>query len=204
MPFLDYDEALAREFLKLIESPPPKGRQKEQVVQDFLEQHTELIPTPNLLNHHLQLNSIVSKFRLSTALITDYVYLTKSSGRWTITLVELESPDKAIFTAHMGRAVPSSGFTAALAQVIDWKTYVDDHKAEILQRLKPLIVPPGMRENPVTFEYQLIIGRSKTRTRAARGSNILRRFVRATGSMSSHMTRCSASISRARNIAKTL
>ncbi|MCA0031292.1 Shedu anti-phage system protein SduA domain-containing protein [Mesorhizobium sp. B263B2A] len=166
MPWLEYDDALVQEFLKVLESRAPARRQKEQVVQDFLEQHTELVPTPNLLNHHLALNSIISKFRLSTSLITDYIYLTKSSGLWKITFVELETPDKAIFTADMRRATATAAFNNALDQVVDWKTYLDEHKNEILERLRPLIVPIGMRENPVTFEYQLIIGRSDNKNRS--------------------------------------
>lgn len=163
MRFLEYDDELVSRLQDLINSPAPKGRQKEQVVQDFLENYSELIPTPNLLNHHLQFNSIVSKYPLSTALITDYIYLTKSSGLWKATLVELESPDKAIFTGDMKRAVPTAEFTSALAQVMSWKSYVNDHKAELLQRLEPLLSPPAMRRNPVAFEYQLIIGRSRNK-----------------------------------------
>jgi len=153
MAYLDVDEALLSSFSALLEGPAPQGRQKEQVVQDYLELHNELVPTPNLLNHHLQLNSIVSKYPLSTDLITDYLYLTKSSGSWIITLVELESPDKDIFTSDLKRATPTAPFTAALAQVMDWKSYVEDHKSELLERLAPLLVPHPMRRNPVSFEY---------------------------------------------------
>ena len=47
------DRALIDSYLSMLDSPPPVGRQKEQVVQDFLESHTELIPTPNRLNHQV-------------------------------------------------------------------------------------------------------------------------------------------------------
>ncbi|MFG1285273.1 Shedu immune nuclease family protein [Xanthobacter autotrophicus] len=165
MPYLDVDGSLVERFKGVLNSPAPAGRQKEQVVQDFLEEHTELIPTPNLLNHHLQLEAVVSKFQLSTALITDYVYLTKSSGRWLVTFVELESPDKPIFTSNLKKAVPSAPFTEALAQVVSWKTYVNNHKNEVIDRLKLLFVPPVMRRNPVSFEYYLIIGRSENKNK---------------------------------------
>jgi hypothetical protein len=94
---LSVNENLITEFTQLLDSPPPSGRQKEQVVQDFLENHSVLIPTPNRLNHQLHFDVIVSKFPLSTELITDYVYLTKSSDTWRVTFVELEMPDKKIW-----------------------------------------------------------------------------------------------------------
>jgi hypothetical protein len=155
-----FDAELVAAFKEVLDSQPPAGRQKEQVVQDYLESHTELIPTPNRLNHHLHFESVVSKFPLSTELITDYLYITKSSDTWRITMVELESPDKLIFTADTRKATPSAEFNAALNQVRSWKHFLDENKGEFLRRLEPLLQPASMRRNPVEFQYQLIIGRS--------------------------------------------
>ncbi len=154
------DPNLITEFTQLLESPPPAGRQKEQVIQDFLENHPELIPTPNRLNHQLHFNVIVSKFPLATELTTDYVYLTKSSDTWRVTFVELEVPDKDIFTSNPTKAITTADFNAALNQVRSWKIFVDDNRGEVLRKLDPLFQPPGMRANPIEFNYQLIIGRS--------------------------------------------
>lgn len=163
MPKLD--ESLVEEFWKVIQSEAPPGRQKEQVVQDFLEHHTQLIPTRNRLNHHLHLESIISKFPLDTSLVTDYIYLTKSSDVWRITLVELESPDKHIFTQSLSNAVFTSDFQRAIGQVRSWKTFVKQRQSEIINRLKPLIKPARSPENPFEFHYQLIIGRSENKNK---------------------------------------
>jgi hypothetical protein len=161
MTMLVVDKNLVTKFYELLDSPPPPGRQKEQVIQDYLEEHPELIPTQNLLNHFLNLESIVSKFPLGTELTTDYLYITKSSDTWRITLVEIESPDKTIFTSDMKKVNTTAEFNAALNQVRSWKHFIDDNKVEVVRRLEPLLQPSSMRSNPIEFQFQLIIGRSK-------------------------------------------
>ena len=155
---LPHDTNLIAVFKTLLESAPPAGKQKEQVIQDFLEEHTELIPTPNLLNHHLHMNSIVTKFRLSTAITTDYLYITKSSDSWRITLVELESSDKDIFTKNTKTSTHTAEFNAAVSQVVNWKIFLDKNKQEAIRPLKPLLTPTPL--DRIEFHYQLIIGRS--------------------------------------------
>ena len=160
---LAVDKNLIADFYSLLDSPPPSGRQKEQVVQEYLEMHSELIPTQNLLNHHLHLETIVSKFPLGTELTTDYLYITKSSDTWRITLVEIESPDKPIFTGDMKKVTTTAEFNAALNQVRSWKYFIEDSKAEVIRRLEPLLRPLVLRNNQIEFHYQLIIGRSKAK-----------------------------------------
>lgn len=157
------DETLIASFKDLLDLPAPPGRQKEQVIQDFLEQHTELIPTPNLLNHRLHFQSIISKFPLSTELITDYAYITKSSEVWRITLVELESPDKNLFTNDTKKVITSAEFNAALNQVRSWKHFIENNKSEVIRHIEPLLRPFAMSRNPIEFDYQLIIGRSNNK-----------------------------------------
>ncbi len=154
------DESLIQQFESLLTSAAPLGRQKEQVVQDFLEQHTEFIPTPNLLNHHLHFECVVSKFPLGTELTTDYLYITKSSDVWRVTLVELENPDKAIFNADTQRVNASAEFNAAMSQVRSWKLFLEENRGEVIRKLEPLLQPLSMRSNPVEFNFQLIMGRS--------------------------------------------
>lgn len=158
--YLEQEEGLLRRFEDVLRDKAPDGRQKEQVVQDFLEENSELIPLPNLLNHGLHFEFIISKFPLSTALTTDYVYITKSSDRWRITFVELEVPEKAFFNETFDRAAASAKFNGALDQVRSWETFVTKNQEEVLRRLRPLMQPETMWRNPVEFNYQLIIGRS--------------------------------------------
>ncbi|QIF98948.1 Shedu immune nuclease family protein [Proteus terrae] len=157
------DETLIANFKALLDDPAPQGRQKEQVVQDFLEQHTMLIPTPNLLNHRLHFQSIITKFPLGTEITTDYIYITKSSDVWRITLVELESPDKNIFTSDTKKAIISAEFNAALSQVRSWKHFIEENKSEVIRHIEPLLRPLAMLRNPIEFDYQMIIGRSENK-----------------------------------------
>jgi Domain of unknown function (DUF4263) len=165
--FVPIDEALIKKYELMLEAGPPPGHQKEQVVQSFLEDNSELIPTPNLLNHHLHYGCVVSKFPLSTELLTDYLYVTKSSDLWRVTLVELETPEKRIFTGESRRANTTAEFNAALNQVRSWKHSLDDWKDGALRNLEPLLRPKNMQQNPIEFQYQLIIGRSKDKNRSA-------------------------------------
>jgi hypothetical protein len=148
---MELDESLLTEYLDVLDSQAPTGKQKEQIVQDFLENHTELIPTPNRLNHHLHFQSILSKFPLGTELTTDYVYLTKSSDAWIVTLVEIESPEKDIFTADAKRTTATAAFNAAMDQVRSWKQFIGKNKDEVIRRLNPIIQPAHMRSNPIEF-----------------------------------------------------
>ena len=157
---LPYNEELVKEFLLTLENAPPPGRQKEQTVQDFMEENSEIIPVASRLGHHVHFDLVISKYALSTELITDYCWITKQSGRWRVVLTELESPDKNIFTNDMSIPRPSASFNAALDQVRSWKLFISENKNEALRRLSPFFQPISMRENPIDFCYELIIGRS--------------------------------------------
>lgn len=91
------------------------------------------------------------------------MYITKSSDIWRVTFVELESPDKCIFTSDTKKITTSSKFNAAMDQVRSWKHYLDENKDEVIRRLDPLLQPINMRRNPIEFHYQLIIGRSENK-----------------------------------------
>ncbi len=154
------DNSLRERFLAVLSEDAPEGRQKEQVVQDFLEGNSELLPTTNLLNHRLQFQAVVSKYALASEHVCDYAYVTKSSDRWQVTFVELESPDKPIFNANEANPHFSKHFHDAKAQVQRWRTFMKKNEAEALRHLDALFEPSSMRRNPVEFCYQLIIGRS--------------------------------------------
>ena len=154
--------ALLDEYEEVLTTKPLKG-QKEQNVQNFLEEHSELLPTPNLRNHQLHFNCVISKYPIGPY-ITDYVYITKSSNEWKIVLVELEDPNKLYFSdKDLKSTIFTATFNAALQQVKDWQIYVSENKETIIRKLYPLIKPESMRDNPINFEYLLIYGRSDNR-----------------------------------------
>ncbi|MCW7494690.1 DUF4263 domain-containing protein [Leptospira sp. 2 VSF19] len=161
------NEDLIKDFESTLDNEPPKGKQKEQVVQDFLETNTEIFTPPNLLNHRLHFESIISKFPLDTSLITDFVYLTKSSGEWIITLVELESPNKKFFRSGISPIRCTSEFSGALDQIQSWQNFINKNKSQIINKLQPLMHPMKMRQNPISFQYWLIYGRSNEKNSSA-------------------------------------
>ncbi len=174
--YLDFDQTLVDRFEEVLKAPAPPGRQKEQVVQDFLENNSELVPLHNLLNHGLHFDFIISKFALSSALTTDYAYLTKSSARWIVTFVELEVPEKNFFNSTFDKVVSSSKFNGALDQVRSWEHYVASNKDDVLRRLHPIMAPAVMRRHPVEFNYVLIMGRSDNKNASSERMEYLQRL----------------------------
>jgi len=147
-------EISCSQFAELISSVSSS----ENEVQAFLETHSELIPTPWLLNHALHLEIVISKFPLGTGLVTDFAYLTKSSVAWDFCVVEIEDPHKRIFTSDQKRVVFSADFTRAQGQVDSWKSFLEGVGAEqIKEQLHPLM--KRMPRNRLKFKYALVYGR---------------------------------------------
>lgn len=117
-----------------------------------------LIPLPFLLNHHLHMNSIISKFKIGNEYITVFAYLTKSSDFWYFVLMELEDPKKRIFTKNNENIYFHSDFNHAYDQVTSWKAYISQHSNEILNQIDKIRVP--LNYNNVIFKYVLIYRRS--------------------------------------------
>lgn len=83
--FMKLEEKLLEQYFDVIE----KKSNTENQIQEFLEENTIFIPMPFLLNHHLHMNCVISKFKLGNEFVTDFAYLTKSSDYWEFVLVEL-------------------------------------------------------------------------------------------------------------------
>jgi hypothetical protein len=147
-----------REFLSLLNDADAT----EPDVQNYLENNTELISLPWRLNHALHQEAIISKFPLDPSIITDFAYLTKSSGEWYLVLVELEDPKKPIFKSDKKRVMLSRDLTAALDQMAEWKVFAERHKDEIVGRISLLRRP--LEHNRVRIKYVLIYGRRKELT----------------------------------------
>lgn len=158
--YLPIDATLVSEFEAILISNPKPNRKKEQEVQDFLEGNSEFIITWSRLGYKLHMNSVISKFPLSTNLITDFVYIVKTSGEWEITLVELEDPRKLLFKSSHRSTQPSAHLTQALAQIRDWKLLVQKSGNQIVEALSPLLKPHLYAPGPTKFRYQLVFGRS--------------------------------------------
>lgn len=149
-------------LIKKIEELLANKETNENDIQTFLENHTELIATPFLLNHGLHFNAIISKFKISDGLISDYAYLTKSSDTWYFVLVELEDAKKNLFTQNAENIRFSSQFNNAYDQILSWKAYVEENRDEVLKKIKPLKTP--IIDTPVKFKYVLVISQNTEKT----------------------------------------
>jgi hypothetical protein len=150
----DAVNALKEQFRLLIDRPDVT----EPEIQRFMEQHSELIPTPYRLNHDLYAEGILSKFELDRDKKVDLAFLTKSSAEWRLVLIELERPQKQLFIE-----TPYTDFHSdtryAISQIEDWKSFVESHPQELRRRIEPFMRPRQFRDNPIGVKYLLVIGR---------------------------------------------
>lgn len=149
-------EALCRNF----ESILTDSSKNENDIQAFLENNSEMIPLPFLLNHRLHFNSVLTKFPISTSLTTDFLYITKSSDSWWVVLVELENQHKKIFTTSRNKVHFSQEFNYAYDQIASWRSYINQNPREVKELLVKLFEPIRMARNPVHFKYVLVLGRN--------------------------------------------
>ena len=120
-------EILIEKFYQLLNS----SSTSENDIQTFLETNSSLIPLPFILNHALNGNSVISKLNLGNTYVTDFAYLTKSTVKWQLVLIELEESKKKFFTKEN---LFSAEFNRALAQIDDWKIYCDKYKDRIMKQ----------------------------------------------------------------------
>jgi Domain of unknown function (DUF4263) len=131
----------------------------ENAIQKFLELNTAFMPTPDVLHHKLHMDSVIAKFPIGER-STDYAYLSKSSIEWRLTLVELEDSSKRIFKESSKNVAFTTDFNDAVAQIDVWRDFADQNLDQIREKLRPLLVPPGMARNRMTVQFMLVIGRS--------------------------------------------
>lgn len=153
--FMTKDENILSGFIEILDSK----ESNENTIQKFLEEHSEFLYLPVLLNHGLHFNCVISKFKLNNEYVTDFAYLTKSSDHWKFVLIELESSNKKIFVDKTGEPKFSSEFNNAYDQITNWKAYIEQNKDSVLHKIDKICVP--LNNNNVRFEYCLIIGRSE-------------------------------------------
>jgi hypothetical protein len=155
----------ATQYLKLISNP----KTLEPALQTFLEQHSELIPTPFELGHHIRYDSFITKFPLDNSLITDFVYLTKDSGSWRVVLVEIERANIKLYTNDPIVATPTAQFTKRLAQIEKWQSFVQKNSEQLKAKLAPLM--KWGRNNPIKYKYVLIVGRNSSLNNETKADN---------------------------------
>lgn len=77
-------------------------------------------------------NWILKEFPLGSKYKTDFVIITCYSGKWDIYMVELEPHDDQVITKA---GLPSNRLNGAIAQVNDWKEYINQNPTLFRQDL---------------------------------------------------------------------
>lgn len=119
--FRQYKTDVTDDYMNLLDSATD-----ERQVQQFLEANPCLVPgaiAPG--SHGPWLDMLISQPRLPdlAAKIPDFMWITRHSARWFPTLIEIETPHKALFTK---RGVPTSEFTQARTQLAAWRSWFGD------------------------------------------------------------------------------
>lgn len=132
----------------------------EQVYQTFLEQHTRFIPREFILNHGINFSLVLRKLPFGADMKSDFVYLSKSSGRWVCVLIEIEKPQSKYFKKNSNDF--HSDFSRALNQINDWRAWLDSegNKRSFCDQTIGLMRNPGF-DHPTEIRFVLVHGRRR-------------------------------------------
>lgn len=149
---------LIDEFVNLLDR-----NENEESYQQFLEKHTELIPTGSfLLNHFTHFSLAFSQMHIHSTYISDFFIISKSSAKWHFIFIELEKPNANIFNKDGSY---SSSLNKGIAQINDWRQYFSEIVNQESFKKNPVINKivnyNNLYRNPFLFKYILVIGRRK-------------------------------------------
>ncbi len=134
----------------------------ESVYQNFLEKHTQFIPTRTFeLNHGVHCGIIFKKLHIGTQYISDFFFITKSSAEWRLVFIELEKPNSKFFNKD---ETITTDLNKGIKQVNQWRTYLNEpnNLASFINQPavnKLLSTHPGFVNNPKNCYYILVTGR---------------------------------------------
>ena len=118
-----YAESASDALGRLLESEPDERR-----IQEFLERNPCFVPgawTPGVKSGHYPLHcALITQPRLVglDGRQPDFMWLATHSETWYPTLIEIEGPDKALFTK---KGSPTAGFTQARHQLAQWASWLN-------------------------------------------------------------------------------
>lgn len=141
----------------------------EPELQKYMEENTEVIPIPGLLTHGLFWGAVFPQFEVGRKKV-DFMFITKNSFELKIVLIEIERPNKILFLSS-GHIDFHSQTRRAIAQIMEWKSYIYDNGDSFKNSLG-ILIPQTMDfdKYPIQIEYLLIIGRNEgDYTKAQRG-----------------------------------
>ncbi len=159
------------DFLDLINK-----KEKEQIYQKFLEDHTKFIPREFVQNHGVGQGLVLRKLSFGADYKTDFFFFSKSSDDWNAVFIEIEKPSSKFFRQSSNEF--HSDFNHALQQINQWKAWFlsDQNKGTFLSSVSAIQVPEHMARNPTFNKYVLVYGRRGE----YKGNEDRRRLIRAT------------------------
>lgn len=146
-------ESLSNIYKNLIETNP-----KEQMVQEFIENNTHLLPREFIQNHGLHFDLCLRKVPLGSDYITDFMYLSKSSVSWNCVLIEIEKPQSKYFRKDSTKY--HGDFVSALQQMNDWRAWFssEENKKYFFNNSISFLKTPIIN-TPINIKYVLVHGR---------------------------------------------
>ena len=155
IPIDEYADNCNRQYSELLSKNPP-----EKDMQSFLEKHPVLVPghTPPWGGNHSSLHCALitqPELRGIQSFVPDFMWITSHSGAWFPTLIEIEKPDRKIFTK---KGDPYASFTHARQQLADWRSWFNN-PTNVLQFLEIYGIPDLIRRRTMYLRMILIYGR---------------------------------------------
>jgi hypothetical protein len=118
---------LAEELETLIDSSTT-----ERPIVRWLKQKENAWILPLAVKMYPFVKYVLAEFHFGTDYRADFVVMGPFSGGFDIQFIEMEPPNVPLFT---GAGKPAERFAGALAQVRDWKNYVDKNRDIVVKEL---------------------------------------------------------------------
>lgn len=118
-----YAHRVKAEYKQLLMQDPP-----ESVLHEFLEHNPSFVPgawTPGIKSGHYPIHQVlISQPRLPgfDSRTPDFLWLSTHSDSWYAAMIEIERPEKLIFTK---KGIPTAEFTQARNQLSQWRVWFD-------------------------------------------------------------------------------
>lgn len=129
---------------------------KEQAYQAFIENNPELVPRTFIQNHGVHMGLVFRKFPLGTTYKSDFMFLSKSSSDWRAVHIEIEDPNKPIFTKS---GAFTAEFNAAVQQVQSWIGWFSHNCNQQTFENDITAVKQPFNSNPTKHKFVLVYGR---------------------------------------------
>jgi Domain of unknown function (DUF4263) len=131
---------LAEELETLIDSST-----SERPILKWLKQKKNACILPLAVKMFRLGKYVVPEFNFGTDYRADFVVMGPFSGGFDIQFIEIEPPNVPLFTRA---EIPAKRFAGALAQVRDWKAYVEKNRDIVLKELAKSAEKKALLRNP--------------------------------------------------------